>query len=153
MHGNSITITYHPDQLRQLFAGLFESLQHSDDLHSFINQSNAQAVASFISQLLCFCPGFLTTACFCCWNRSLSHTRMPNGSPLWHLSVQSYCACLMRFQTLWSTACSMHFIRQPSCSARSSSLEACIVFTLRRLTCYHSCLISQIPDFLLFRWS
>ena len=43
-------------ELRQLFAGLFESVpQHSDDLHSFINQSNALAVASFISHLLHLC--------------------------------------------------------------------------------------------------
>ena len=40
-------------ELRQLFAGLFAGVpQHSDDLRIFINQSNALAVASFISQLL-----------------------------------------------------------------------------------------------------
>ena len=43
-------------ELRQLFAGLLASVpQHSDDLRTFINQSNALAVASFISQLLRLC--------------------------------------------------------------------------------------------------
>ena len=43
-------------ELRQLFAGLFENVpQHSNDLRTFTNQSNALAVASFISRLLRLC--------------------------------------------------------------------------------------------------
>jgi hypothetical protein len=40
-------------QLPQQFSGLFDRLlEENDDLHQFINCSNAPAVALFVSQLL-----------------------------------------------------------------------------------------------------
>ena len=80
------------------FTGRVARRQHSTDVQQCWDSPEGSSLGRKFG--VPACSGFLTTACFCCWSRSLSRARMPHGSPLWCLSAQLCCACLKPHQAI-----------------------------------------------------